>query len=201
MIKLLFNFFIFFILYGNFNITLSSVISENKNEYTIKSVRVEGASFEDLQSSKQIALKNAKQKAFNDLMNFLKKEDIQIDEINIDTTIKSYSIVDEYYNENFYSLVANFSLDKNIVKSLIKKNEFDNLNKGEVGEYVVVLKEQNDIVKEYVKFRDYLKSEKVTFFPVEISSKYIKVNLKNVVEEKIYNSLKEIGVNGSIYKD
>ena len=201
MIKLLFNFFIFFILYGNFNITLSSVISENKNEYTIKSVRVEGASFEDLQSSKQIALKNAKQKAFNDLMNFLKKEDIQIDEINIDTTIKSYSIVDEYYNENFYSLVANFSLDKNIVKSLIKKNEFDNLNKGEVGEYVVVLKEQNDIVKEYVKFRDYLKSEKITFFPVEISSKYIKVNLKNVVEEKIYNSLKEIGVNGSIYKD
>ena len=179
----------------------ASIINQKDNSYDVNSVRVDGASFENEISTKQMALTQAKQSAFNDLMQYLKVNDMPIEEVNINSAISSYSILDEYYNENFYSLVANFTFDKDIVKSLIRKNYQNQKGNGEVGDYVVVLKERNDVIEEYVKFVSILKTEKIKFYPVEIKAGETSILLLKVLDDKIYTSLKELGLNGKIYRN
>ena len=179
----------------------ASIINQKDNSYDVNSVRVDGASFENEISTKQMALTQAKQSAFNDLMQYLKVNDMPIEEVNINSAISSYSILDEYYNENFYSLVANFTFDKDIVKSLIRKNYQNQKGNGEVGDYVVVLKERNDVIEEYVKFVSFLKTEKIKFYPVEIKAGETSILLLKVLDDKIYTSLKELGLNGKIYRN
>lgn len=182
-------------------ISQASIINQKDNSYDVNSVRVDGASFENEISTKQMALTQAKQSAFNDLMQYLKVNDMPIEEVNINSAISSYSILDEYYNENFYSLVANFTFDKDIVKSLIRKNYQNQKGNGEVGDYVVVLKERNDVIEEYVKFVSFLKTEKIKFYPVEIKAGETSILLLKVLDDKIYTSLKELGLNGKIYRN
>ena len=102
-----------------FNTTLgfTSVIKEDKNSYFVRNVRAEGASFENEQSTKQIALLQAKQTALQDLLYYIKAKDVSFDEANINAVVSSYAIEDEYYNENFYALIANFTFDKAILQS------------------------------------------------------------------------------------
>ena len=200
------NKFIFLFLISSLHFVIAltsqaSIINQKDNSYDVNSVRVDGASFENEISTKQIALTQAKQSAFNDLMQYLKVNDMPIEEVNINSAISSYSILDEYYNENFYSLVANFTFDKDIVKSLIRKNYQNQKGNGEVGDYVVVLKERNDVIEEYVKFVSFLKTEKIKFYPVEIKAGETSILLLKVLDDKIYTSLKELGLNGKIYRN
>ena len=200
------NKFIFLFLISSLHFVIAltsqaSIINQKDNSYDVNSVRVDGASFENEISTKQMALTQAKQSAFNDLMQYLKVNDMPIEEVNINSAISSYSILDEYYNENFYSLVANFTFDKDIVKSLIRKNYQNQKGNGEVGDYVVVLKERNDVIDEYVKFISFLKTEKIKFYPVEIKAGETSILLLKVLDDKIYTSLKELGLNGKIYRN
>ena len=200
------NKFIFLFLISSLHFVISltsqaSIINQKDNSYDVNSVRVDGASFENEISTKQMALTQAKQSAFNDLMQYLKVNDMPIEEVNINSAISSYSILDEYYNENFYSLVANFTFDKDIVRSLIRKNYQNQKGNGEVGDYVVVLKERNDVIEEYVKFVSFLKTEKIKFYPVEIKAGETSILLLKVLDDKIYTSLKELGLNGKIYRN
>ena len=200
------NKFIFLFLISSLHFVIAltsqaSIINQKDNSYDVNSVRVDGASFENEISTKQMALTQAKQSAFNDLMQYLKVNDMPIEEVNINSAISSYSILDEYYNENFYSLVANFTFDKDIVKSLIRKNYQNQKGNGEVGDYVVVLKERNDVIEEYVKFVSFLKTEKIKFYPVEIKAGETSILLLKVLDDKIYTSLKELGLNGKIYRN
>ena len=189
--------FIFFAFSFIINSVEASVIRDNGKVYIVNAVRAEGASFENEQSTKQIALEQARQKAFSDIIEYLKVEDFPLDDININTAISSYSIVDEYYNENFYSIIANFTFDKEIVKSLLKKKQ--HVSNGDIADYVVILKEKEDIIVEYMKLFKYLKKEKITSYPIKIESDKISVLLKQVNEDKIYLSLKELDLNGKIY--
>ena len=189
--------FIFFAFSFIINTVEASVIRDNGKVYIVNAVRAEGASFENEQSTKQIALEQARQKAFSDIIEYLKVEDFPLDDININTAISSYSIVDEYYNENFYSIIANFTFDKEIVKSLLKKKQ--HVSNGDIADYVVILKEKEDIIVEYMKLFKYLKKEKITSYPIKIESDKISVLIKQVNEDKIYLSLKGLDLNGKIY--
>ena len=189
--------FIFFAFSFIINTVEASVIRDNGKVYIVNAVRAEGASFENEQSTKQIALEQARQKAFSDIIEYLKVEDFPLDDININTAISSYSIVDEYYNENFYSIIANFTFDKEIVKSLLKKKQ--HVSNGDIADYVVILKEKEDIIVEYMKLFKYLKKGKITSYPIKIESDKISVLIKQVNEDKIYLSLKGLDLNGKIY--
>ena len=176
------------------------VLDENDG-YSVKSVRVEGASFEDLQTTKQVAIESAKRSAFNEIAKFLHKDEIVLDDININNCIKNFTIVDEYYNENFYSLIMNVTFDKTILQSIINKEQKNARRQGEVGNFIVRLEEKNDLLTEYVSFRNYLQKAKINFSPYSIKATRIEIKLTNVIEDEIYYKLKELNLNGKIYAD
>ena len=194
--------FLFFLFSFTIQKTLqAAIVLDDNDNYLIKSVRVEGASFEDLHTTKQAAIENAKRSAFHEVLKFLRKDDIVIDDVNINNCIENFSIVDEYYNENFYSLIMNITFDKAILQSLISKEQKNAKHKGEIGNFIVRLEEKNDILTEYVSFRNYLQKAKINFSPYSINATRIEIKLTNVVEDEIYYKLKELNLNGKIYAD
>ena len=197
--KIIFFFIAFFAIC---NCSFASIINEDGDNLFVKGVRVEGLSVDDVKTTKDNALINAKQKAFDEAVKHMKYDDIQIDPVNIDACISSFSIIDEYYSKEFYSMIANFTFNKDILKSVARKS-IRNGKKGgsDVVDLVVELKEKNDIVAEYVMFRKFLQKEKTSFYPVQISATKISVKLNKVIEDEIYFKLKELDLNGSIYID
>ena len=177
------------------------MVFDDNDGYVVKSVRVEGASFEDLQATKQVAIDNAKRSAFGEVLKFLHKDDIVLDDININNCIENFTIIDEYYNQNFYSLMMNVTFDKTILQSIISKEQKNAKHQGEVGNFIVRLEERNDILTEYVSFRNYLQKAKINFSPYSIKATRIEIKLTNVVEDEIYYKLKELNLNGKIYAD
>ena len=183
-------------------VSFSSVISENGDILNIRGVRVEGLSVDDLKTTKDNALANAKERAFEEAVKYMKYDDVQIDPVNIDACISGYSIADELYNKEFYSIIANFSFNKDILKSVVRKSIINKQKGGkDVVDAVVELKEKNDIVAEYVVFRNFLQKEKVSFYPIKITATKVSVFLKRVLEDDIYFKLKELDINGAIYVD
>lgn len=174
----------------------ASVITENNDEYVVRGVTVKGADFGDEQSLKQSALFQAKQIAFDDLLKYLNVKDILLDEANINAMISSYNIIDEYYNGNYYTMIANFSFNKTNFQFFLKNN--DKLVKDSDVDCIVTIRERNDIVEEYVKLRDFLNKERISFRPLELSSTEVKILLKNVNKNRVYESLKATGINGTI---
>ena len=192
-------------LFAFFSTTLgfTSVIKEDKNSYFVRNVRVEGASFENEKSTKQIALLQAKQTALQDLLYYIKAKDVAFDEANISAMVSSYAIEDEYYNENFYALVANFTFDKAILQSFLSagKHRKDSYDRDEVADYIIKLQENDDIITEYMKLKTFLKKQKIKFILREIEATEISVLVEKVNKGKIYDSLRNLGINGKIYVD
>ena len=188
-----------------FNTTLgfTSVIKEDKNSYFVRNVRAEGASFENEQSTKQIALLQAKQTALQDLLYYIKAKDVSFDEANINAMVSSYAIEDEYYNENFYALIANFTFDKAILQSFLSayKSRKDSRDRDEVDDYIIKLQEKDDIISEYMMLKKFLKKQKIKFTLREIEATEISVLVEKVNKGKIYDSLRNLGINGKIYVD
>ena len=188
-----------------FNTTLgfTSVIKEDKNSYFVRNVRAEGASFENEQSTKQIALLQAKQTALQDLLYYIKAKDVSFDEANINAVVSSYAIEDEYYNENFYALIANFTFDKAILQSFLSayKSKKDSRDRDEVDDYIIKLQEKDDIISEYMMLKKFLKKQKIKFTLREIEATEISVLVERVNKGKIYDSLRNLGINGKIYVD
>ena len=188
-----------------FNTTLgfTSVIKENKNSYFVRNVRVEGASFENEQSTKQIALLQAKQTALQDLLHYIKAKDVSFDEVNISAMVSSYAIEDEYYNENFYALIADFTFDKAILQSFLSadKNRQDGRDRDEVADYIIKLQENDNIITEYMQLKTFLKKQKIKFILREIGATEVSVLVEKVNKGKIYDSLRNLGINGKIYVD
>ena len=182
--------------------SLASIVQDTGDKYIVKSVHAEGVSFENEKTTKQAALSQAKQQALNDLLKHLQREsETTISEPNINAMISTYNVVDEYYNENFYALVANFTFDKTLLNSFLAGNEPTKQATGHIANYIVTLKEQFDIIAEYVKLKEYLQSEKIKYSPREITATSISVLLEYVNEDDIYKKLKELNLNGSMYID
>ena len=195
---LVFRIFILtFILFLQGCFSYASVVVEDDSSYIVRGVTAGGADFEDKQFLKQNVLLRAKQMAFNDLLKFLNAKDVSFDEVNIDATISSYKIVDEYYNENYYTLIANFTFNKPVFQTFLKKNN-KSFDASKLVNCIVTIRERSDIVDEYVKLRDFLKKEKIVFRPQELSSTEVKVFLENVDKNRIYDSMKALGLNGDL---
>ena len=199
--KLLFIFALIFTTFLTYESLSLPIIREENGNYIVKSVRAEGASFENEAETKKQALENAKQIAFNEIMKKLNIEDVPASEVNINSCISSFSIVDEYYSGSFYSIMVDFVFNKQITLSVSQKSKQNINKKGEVVNCVVILKEQNNIIREYNKLRQYLKNKKIKFNPIKIKAKEVSVKIFNVVEDDIYTSLKSLGLNGKIYTD
>ena len=196
------KFFIFFLLYiFNIHCSLSVSIKEDTTFYYVNNVKVEDIATGNYDSVKTTALKAVKQKALTDLMNYMKK-DTPINDVNLDGAISSFKIIDENYDNDFYSIIADFTFNKNVINSMFSGVEKFNKNKNiRLVDGVVALYEKNNLVKEYVRFRDYLKKNKITYSTEYITNKEIRVRIYKIDEDTIYYKLKELDLNGKMYLD
>jgi len=178
--------------------SLAFVVTEDNNNYYVNNVIIEDVSFDDELSTKQAGLLQAKQQAFNIAIQYMKEQNVSFDEVNIDSVISSYKIVDEYYNKNFYVLHIDFVFDKFALQSFVK-NCKQKSEDNDIGDYIVKLQEKDNIIAEYIKLKDFLKKEKIKFVPREISATEVSVLVKQVSRKRTYNLLKKINLNGKFY--
>ena len=194
--------FIFFLLYiFNINCSLSVSITEDAKSYYVNNVKAEDIATSEIDSVKNTALNAVKRQALNDLMVYLNKGNT-INDVNLEGAISAFKIVDEHYERDFYSIIANFTFNKNVIKSMLEGADKYSKNKNaRLVDGVVALYEKSNLVREYVVFRDYLKKNKISFSPEYITAQEIRIRLYKVDEDTIYGKLKELNLNGKMYLD
>ena len=130
-----------FLAYGS-NVALSANITEDKYYYYVKGVKAEDISANDNETTKKVALDNVKRLAMDALQEKL-GENLQLDETNLNSAIGGYKIVDEYYDKDFYSIVADFNFSKIVINSFIKNSKKKDVKlASNTVDAVVVLKEK-----------------------------------------------------------
>ncbi len=179
---------------------LSIAIDDKGSVYNVNRVHVEGASFDESMTVRQASISNAQMVAFSELTKYLKREDTSINENTISSAIKSFYIVDEYYNDNFYSVTIDFVFDKNIIMSLINGSDAMNYS-DEIMDFGVVLHERKNLLDEYARFVGFLKKEDIDFSPLRMTSEDMEIIVKHVSGNRIYNKIKDLKLNGKMYID
>lgn len=189
-----------FLAYGS-NVALSANITEDKYYYYVKGVKAEDISANDNETTKKVALDNVKRLAMDALQEKL-GEDLQLDETNLNSAIGGYKIVDEYYDKDFYSIVADFNFSKIVINSFIKNSKKKDAKlASNTVDAVVVLKEKRNIVEEFAKFREYLRQEQIGHNVLKIRGNEVHVKIYKVSEGTIYDTLKKLNLNGNMYID
>lgn len=189
-----------FLAYGS-SIALSANISEDKYYYYVKGVKAEDISSSDNETTKKVALDNVKRLAMDALQEKL-GENLQLDETNLNSAIGGYKIVDEYYDKDFYSIVADFNFSKIVINSFIKNSKKKDVKlASNTVDAVVVLKEKRNIVEEFAKFREYLRQEQIGHNVLKIRGNEVHVKIYKVSEGTIYDTLKKLNLNGNMYID
>ena len=189
-----------FLAYGS-NVALSANISEDKYYYYVKGVKAEDISANDNETTKKVALDNVKRLAMDALQEKL-GENLQLDETNLNSAIGGYKIVDEYYDKDFYSIVADFNFSKIVINSFIKNSKKKDVKlASNTVDAVVVLKEKRNIVEEFAKFREYLRQEQIGHNVLKIRGNEVHVKIYKVSEGTIYDTLKKMNLNGNMYID
>ena len=189
-----------FLAYGS-NVALSANISEDKYYYYVKGVKAEDISANDNETTKKVALDNVKRLAMDALQEKL-GENLQLDETNLNSAIGGYKIVDEYYDKDFYSIVADFNFSKIVINSFIKNSKKKDVKlASNTVDAVVVLKEKRNIVEEFAKFREYLRQEQIGHNVIKIRGNEVHIKIYKVSEGTIYDTLKKLNLNGKMYID
>lgn len=192
---------ILFILNIGFNIRASN-LTEDKYFYIVQNVKIENLIEEETENIRQKALNEVKRKAFDEILNKLGHQEIVVSDDNLNSFINGYKIVDEYYDNEYYSIVANFNFNKSLVKDMIEsslnKNKDEN-NKGRIVNAVVILTENYDIVGEYSALKNWLVKNKILYKPLQITKNQVQIKLINVYEDTIYKTLRKLNLNGSMY--
>lgn len=184
----------------NYSVKASNII-EDKYFYIVQNVKIESLVEEESDDIRQKALNEVKRKAFDEVLNKLGHQEIIVNDENLSSFINGYKIVDEYYDNEYYSIVASFNFNKSLVKDLITNylNKNQNENQGKVINAVVILTENYDIVSEYSAFRSWLVKNKITYKPLQITKNQMQIKLINVYENTIYKTLRGLNLNGSMY--
>ena len=189
-----------FLAYGS-NVALSANISEDKYYYYVKGVKAEDISANDNETTKKVALDNVKRLAMDALQEKL-GENLQLDETNLNSAIGGYKIVDEYYDKDFYSIVADFNFSKIVINSFIKNSKKKDVKlASNTVDAVVVLKEKRNIVEEFAKFREYLRQEQIGQKGIKIRGNEVHIKIYKVIECTIYDTLKKMNLNGNMNND
>ena len=179
----------------------SANITEDAKFYYVNNVKAEDIATSEVDSVKNTALNAVKRQALNDLMVHLNKGNA-INDVNLEGAISAFKIVDEHYEKDFYSIIANFTFNKNVIKSMLEGADKYSKNKNvRFVDGVVALYEKNNLISEFVAFRDYLRKHKITFSPEYITAQEIRIRLYKVDEDTIYGKLKELNLNGKMYLD
>ncbi|MBQ7537013.1 MAG: hypothetical protein IJT14_02720 [Rickettsiales bacterium] len=189
-----------FLAYGS-NVALSANISEDKYYYYVKGVKAEDISANDNETTKKVALDNVKRIAMDALQEKL-GENLQLDETNLNSAIGGYKIVDEYYDKDFYSIVADFNFSKIVINSFVKNSKKKDVKlASNTVDAVVVLKEKRNIIDEFAKFREYLRQEQIGHNVLKIRGNEVHIKIYKVSEGTIYDTLKKLNLNGNMYID
>ena len=189
-----------FLAYGS-NVALSANISEDKYYYYVKGVKAEDISANDNETTKKVALDNVKRIAMDALQEKL-GENLQLDETNLNSAIGGYKIVDEYYDKDFYSIVADFNFSKIVINSFIKNSKKKDVKlASNTVDAVVVLKEKRNIIDEFAKFREYLRQEQIGHNVLKVRRNEVHIKIYKVSEGTIYDTLKKLNLNGNMYID
>ncbi len=189
-----------FLAYGS-NVALSANISEDKYYYYVKGVKAEDISANDNETTKKVALDNVKRLAMDALQEKL-GENLQLDETNLNSAIGGYKIVDEYYDKDFYSIVADFNFSKIVINSFVKNSKKKDVKlASNTVDAVVVLKERTNIINEFAKFREYLRQEQIGHNVLKIRGDEVHIKIYKVSEGTIYDTLKKLNLNGNMYID
>lgn len=189
-----------FLAYGG-NVALSANITEDKYYYYVKGVKAEDISANDNETTKKVALDNVKRLAMDALQEKL-GENLQLDETNLNSAIGGYKIVDEYYDKDFYSIVADFNFSKIVINSFVKNSKKKDVKlASNTVDAVVVLKEKRNIVEEFAKFREYLRQEQIGHNVLKIRGNEVHIKIYKVSEGTIYDTLKKLNLNGKMYID
>ena len=155
------------------SVALSANITEDKYYYYVKGVKAEDISANDNETTKKVALDNVKRLA-----------------------------MDEYYDKDFYSIVADFNFSKIVINSFIKNSKKKDVKlASNTVDAVVVLKEKRNIIDEFAKFREYLRQEQIGHKVIKIRGNEVHIKIYKVSEGTIYDTLKKLNLNGNMYID
>ncbi len=183
------------------SVALSANITEDKYYYYVKGVKAEDISANDNETTKKVALDNVKRLAMDALQEKL-GENLQLDETNLNSAIGGYKIVDEYYDKDFYSIVADFNFSKIVINSFVKNSKKKDVKlASNTVDAVVVLKEKRNIIDEFAKFREYLRQEQIGHNVLKIRGNEVHIKIYKVSEGTIYDTLKKMNLNGNMYID
>ena len=193
------NIFFFFF---NVHLLFSLEISEDKNFYYVKNIKLESLITTEVPNIKQYIFDQVKRYAFDEVAKKIGKINSVPSDENIDASISGYKIIDEYYDSDYFSIIANFTFNKAVLKDIA-----ENSNETDIGEKedeipvnaIVILEEVNDIIDEYNILKKWLIKNKTQYVPYKITYKQVQIKVFNVRENKFYDNLRKLNVNGSMY--
>ena len=192
---------IFFFIF-NVHLLFSLEISEDKNFYYVKNIKLESLITTEVPNIKQYIFDQVKRYAFDEVAKKIGKINSVPSDENIDASISGYKIIDEYYDSDYFSIIANFTFNKAVLKDIA-----ENSNETDIGEKedeipvnaIVILEEVNDIIDEYNILKKWLIKNKTQYVPYKITYKQVQIKVFNVRENKFYDNLRKLNVNGSMY--
>ena len=192
---------IFFLIF-NVHLSFSLEISEDKNFYYVKNIKLESLITTEVPNIKQYIFDQVKRYAFDEVAKKIGKINSVPSDENIDASISGYKIIDEYYDSDYFSIIANFTFNKAVLKDIA-----ENSNETDIGEKedeipvnaIVILEEVNDIIDEYNILKKWLIKNKTQYVPYKITYKQVQIKVFNVRENKFYDNLRKLNVNGSMY--
>lgn len=192
---------IFFLIF-NVHLSFSLEISEDKNFYYVKNIKLESLITTEVPNIKQYIFDQVKRYAFDEVAKKIGKINSVPSDENIDASMSGYKIIDEYYDSDYFSIIANFTFNKAVLKDIA-----ENSNETDIGEKedeipvnaVVILEEVNDIIDEYNILKKWLIKNKTQYVPYKITYKQVQIKVFNVRENKFYDNLRKLNVNGSMY--
>ena len=192
---------IFFLIF-NVHLSFSLEISEDKNFYYVKNIKLESLITTEVPNIKQYIFDQVKRYAFDEVAKKIGKINSVPSDENIDASISGYKIIDEYYDSDYFSIIANFTFNKAVLKDIA-----ENSNETDIGEKedeipvnaIVILEEVNDIIDEYNILKKWLIKNKTQYVPYKITYKQVQIKVFDVRENKFYDNLRKLNVNGSMY--
>ena len=184
--------------------SFSLEITEDKNYYYIKNVKLESLITTEIPNVKQYIFNQVKRYAFDEVARKIGKINAVPSDENIDASISGYKIIDEYCDSDYFSVIANFTFNKAVLKDIAEgsnETEVDDKENEIPVDAIVVLEEMDDVIDEYNVLKKWLIKNKIQFIPYKITYKQVQVKVFNITEDRFYDNLRKLNINGSMYID
>ena len=182
--------------------SFSLEITEDKSYYYVKNIKLESLITTEIPNVKQYIFNQVKRYAFDEVAKKIGKTNAVPSDENIDASISGYKIIDEYYDSDYFSVIANFTFNKSVLKDIAEgSNETDVSDKeNEIPvNAIVVLEEVGDVIDEYNVLKKWLIKNKIQYVPYKITYKQVQVKVFNIAENRFYDNLRKLNINGSMY--